>query len=66
MNELQLSFVLRLEAGEVKYRIERIGIGGLHAAIHAEVDEQLVVVAEVMVHACRLSTIRAFAGTVEL
>jgi len=42
---VQLAFVLGLNAGFVKRRVNGVGVGWLHAAIDADPPEKLVVVA---------------------
>ena len=45
MRVVQLAFVLGLNAGFVKRRVNGVGVGWLHAAIDADPPEKLVVVA---------------------
>ena len=53
MHPLQLTFVLRLIAGDVKKRSQRVSVCGLHSVIGAEVDECSVIGAKVLVETCR-------------
>src|ERR1700730_688032 len=51
MREVQLSFVLRLNAVVVKDGVDGIRIGGLRSAIHLEAAEKLVLLVEVVIDA---------------
>ena len=49
MHPLQLTFVLRLIAGDVEERSQRVSVSSLHSVIGAEVDECSVIGAKVLV-----------------